>query len=163
MGELPGFDDVSQISNLYKQTINHFSGNSQARQGLRATAHNLIATLFYAEVLQTEKLSQMSTKVTGQILCRLEHRYQVNLVKELLLKNCAFKVNEAEQRITADVVDPLRNGNLFRKGFQVILPDKSANLSITLLFPPSAERTEDVTRCAHHISKSPSFGIADNG
>ena len=154
MNNLPALDDVSQITNMHNQTIDEFSGTTEEREELRTTAHALIAALFYIEILDVNQLSPKSKRVKGQLMCRLEPKYQVNVFEAFLLKKYTFKINEMEYKIPTEVMDTLRGDDVFRMGFEVIL-SRSEELSISLQFPSSTDGLVGLAECSHPISRCP--------
>lgn len=149
---VPALDDVKMVKSLREETREQFTEPGPARQQLQATARDLISKLFYIEIVKTERLSSKSRKIGGKLLCRLELKYQIKVVKEFLFGHQAFQINDLKLTMTDDTVQRLRSEKPFRMEFNIILPDAADGLSAQLLFLSSNERE---IQHSHHISGSP--------
>ncbi|KAH8672607.1 hypothetical protein BGZ60DRAFT_563027 [Tricladium varicosporioides] len=152
---LPQLDHTSKIDLLESKTADYFKQGTDAYSVLNNTAYSLVASLFYFEMSKLSKISEKSHSVDGLILCRLEHKYQVNLLGEIFIRKYVFRVNGKDIEIPHDSVATVREGGLFKMHISFTVADVGDKTTILLNVPrPRPELAASIDR-TYHISGSP--------
>jgi hypothetical protein len=159
MDALPELDEVAKIDYLEVYTANYFKIGTEAHSLLKSTANALVASLFYSEFNNVSRVSssEKSYEVSGTIFCRLEHKYQLNLMKEIFFSKVPYSFSIGGQRIpiSVDIAKKIREGSLFEMGWSPVILTDEESVSVLLAFPPLESGLAAVVDAAYHISGSP--------
>jgi hypothetical protein len=88
-------------------------------------------------------------------MCRLEHKYQLELVGAISMRKYLFSINRGKDIDPFHVANIVREGGLFELDFVATVASADEGISIFLVFPSSRQGLTAVVDPVYHISGSP--------
>jgi hypothetical protein len=160
---LPGICDTSSIEDVDTETISFFKRKEEHRQ-LQHVARHAIAVLFYSVQDGCTRVSQGHFDMKFRILCRLNEKYQPNLMAKLKDSGYYFQVQSTTVNIDFDLQQTRRTeGSSFEQPISWKTTDPSQTIRICLVFgrdvqegnPDKVEDSAQSTKSMYDISGSP--------
>ncbi|KAH8703381.1 hypothetical protein BGW36DRAFT_457672 [Talaromyces proteolyticus] len=160
---LPFMADVAKIDDMEEQAIRFYS-QPDSKQQLRRAAEASIAALFYIRIDRVFQAGRDSYNYNGRILCRLEKKHHLRLLKRLQESNCTFLINDKINDMDfSKQENRIQNGDEFQQHFHWNTARHLQAVDLCLAFV--AASTEDKeneihdnvgdTSSIYHISGSP--------